>query len=128
MDYISRGHQLLHCLGVCRIFQVPKCQEQSAYDAFIMSVIAHPNDIIPRRGLITGAKIQIYFEMSKSIYRKIVTNIKKHKWNARNNYKISTAIIQQKLSKIGVITTKIVGKLYRKLYKKDGYSRAEPRG
>ena len=119
---------MLQCVGINEIYQISNSQAQSAYDAFIMSVIAHPKDIIPRRELITGAKIQIYFEMSKSIYRKIVTNIKKHKWNARNNYKISTAIIQQKLSKIGVITTKIVGKLYRKLYKKDGYSRAKPRG
>ena len=28
---------MLQCLGVYRIFQVPDSQEQSAYDAFIMS-------------------------------------------------------------------------------------------
>ena len=36
--YISRGHQMLQCLEYYyRIFQVPISQEQSVFDAFIMS-------------------------------------------------------------------------------------------
>ena len=49
---------MLQCVGINEIYQISNSQAQSAYDAFIMSVIAHPKDIIPRRGLITVAKVQ----------------------------------------------------------------------
>lgn len=52
---------MLRCFGVCRIFQVLLSQKQSAFDAFIMSVIAHPKDIIPRRGLDYSRKYTTFF-------------------------------------------------------------------
>ena len=52
---------MLHCFGVCRIFQVLLSQKQSAFDAIIMSVIAHPKDIIPRRGLDDSRKDTTFF-------------------------------------------------------------------
>ena len=41
---------MLQCVGINEIYQISNSQAQSAYDAFIMSVIAHPNDIIPSVG------------------------------------------------------------------------------
>ena len=34
--------KMLQCVGYLWIYQIPKCQAQSVFDAFIMSVIAHP--------------------------------------------------------------------------------------
>ena len=54
------------CWNNVRICEIPLSQAQSAYDAFTMSAMPHPKDIIPRRGLITGAKLVNYFGLSKS--------------------------------------------------------------
>ena len=89
---------MLQCVGINEIYQISNSQAQSAYDAFYYVCNAHPKDIIPRRGLITGANIQHFFDMSKEmsiilkiecriywfmvwIYKKIATYVRwENKW------------------------------------------------
>ena len=37
------------------------------HGSILLNTTAHPKDIIPRRGLITGAKVVNYFGLSKKI-------------------------------------------------------------
>ena len=76
--------KMLQCLGWLRIFQVPNSQAQSAldtpyhefyrgsrFDALLCLQPSHPKDIIPRRGLITGAKVQQNLRMCKKNHLKM---------------------------------------------------------
>ena len=49
--------KMLQCVGTVRICEIPISQTQSAFNALLCLQPPHPKDIIPRRGLITGAKI-----------------------------------------------------------------------
>ena len=62
---------MLQCVGTVRICEIPISQTQSAFNALLCLQPPHPKDIIPRRGLITGAKVQIYFGLSKFFLLKV---------------------------------------------------------
>ena len=56
---------MLQCVGCMRIYQIPSSQAQSVFDAFIMSATTPPKRHNPKRGLITAAKVVIYFGLRK---------------------------------------------------------------
>ena len=57
---------MLQCVGVMvESCEVSSSQAQSADDALLCLQLPHPKDIIPRRGLITSAKVVKYFELCK---------------------------------------------------------------
>ena len=64
--------KMLQCVGTVRICEIPISQTQSAFNALLCLQPPHPKDIIPRRGLITGAKIQIIFDIAKLFWCKSV--------------------------------------------------------
>ena len=67
------------CCNVLDTFEFTRFQiakHKALMTPLLCLVTAHPKDIIPRRGLITGAKVQIYFELCKCISYK--TQKKRH--------------------------------------------------
>ena len=59
--------KMLQCVGTVRICEIPISQTQSAFNALLCLQPPHPKDIIPRRGLITGAKIRIFLHKYKKM-------------------------------------------------------------
>ena len=79
--YISRGHQNAAMCWI--LMNVPDSEMPSTkriWRLYYVLQLPTLKDITPRRGLITGAKLQIYFELCKYIYKKSATYVRKHKW------------------------------------------------
>ena len=54
----------MHIYLFCKV-EVAKSGIMIVHGSILLNTIAHPKDIIPKRGLITGAKILIFLEKSK---------------------------------------------------------------
>ena len=50
----------------CKV-EVTKLSIMIIHGSILLNTTAHPKDIIPRRGLITGAKIQYFLHKSKKM-------------------------------------------------------------
>ena len=80
IEYISRGHQNAAMRWNSLEFaRFRNAKHIARNDAFIMSATAHPKDIIPRRGLITGAKVQQNLRICKFLSRKSFRSFKSFK-------------------------------------------------
>ena len=56
---------MLQCVGVIEFSRFREAKHKARFNALLCLQPPHPKDIIPRRGLITGAKVVNYFELSK---------------------------------------------------------------
>ena len=57
--------KMLQCVGAIEFSRFREAKHKALFNALLCLQPPHPKDIIPRRGLITGAKVVNYFELSK---------------------------------------------------------------
>ena len=73
--HIPRTSKCCNVLDVVRICEIPDSQAQARNDALLCLQPPHPKDIIPRRGPITHAKLQHFFDITKRIAEKLLFSV-----------------------------------------------------